>query len=99
MTYLPSKKTYFLMGLTLMGPRDSEGEGAATKTESSRIPLMMACRWASQEEATSPETEEEIKEGFLMGADRRENILKSTNDRTTCKLGREEARWGLLFLG
>lgn len=48
----PSKKTNFLMGLTLMGPRDSEGEGAATKTESSRIPLMMACRWASQEEAT-----------------------------------------------
>lgn len=63
------------MGLTLMGPRDSEGEGAATKIESSRIPLMRACRWASQEEATSPETEE-IKLGFLMGTDRRENILK-----------------------
>jgi hypothetical protein len=61
MTYVPSKTTNFMMGLTLMGPQDSEGKGAATKTESCRSPVMTACRWASQEEAPSLETKGEIK--------------------------------------
>lgn len=68
-----------MMGLTLTGPLDSEGKGAATKTKSSRSPLKMACRWASQEEATSLERKGKIKEGFLVGADRRKNILEPEN--------------------
>lgn len=30
-TYVPSKKTNLMMGLTLMGPQDSEGKGVVTK--------------------------------------------------------------------
>lgn len=56
-----------MMGPTLMGPQDSEGKGPATTTESRGSPPMRACRWASQEEATSLEKKGETKEGFLVG--------------------------------